>query len=350
MPQSLHLASTGALTYAEIFQQPALWHTTLERVRAANANVAGPVLLTGAGSSAHAASAVAAGWPGAVAVPATDLLIGKPPFHEGLLISLARSGDSPESVGVIQRMQRNYPQIKHLVITCNADGQLAKAPGVEAILLDPRTNDRSLVMTSSFSNLVLGGLCLRNADRLTAELPSVALRVEALLPQLDQQAKYIAQRSLSRVLVLACAALQPLAHEVALKITEMSAGAIIALPETYLGLRHGPMAFLRSDALVLCFQSSDEHQRRYEKDLLQELRQKQLGRIVAVAQGDSPELFDEHIPASAPALPDELRTPFEVIFAQLIAYHLSLFCGMDPDQPSPAGVIARVVQGVTVYP
>ena len=346
--ETLKLA--GAVTHAEIFQQPALWLTTLERVRTACAAATGPVLLTGAGSSAHAASTVAVGWPGAMAIPTTDLLIGEPPFQEGLLISLARSGDSPESVGVVQRMQRNNPRIRHLAITCNANGQLANASGVDVILLDPRTNDRSLVMTSSFSNLVLGGLCLRNADRLHAELTSVALHVETLLPQLDNQAKQLAQSSLSRVLVLACAAMQPLAREVALKITEMSAGAIIALPETYLGLRHGPMAFLRSDSLVLCFQSSDARQRRYENDLLQEIRQKQLGRVVAVAQSDSPEHFDDYVPASAPALPDELRTPFEVVFPQLLAYHLSLSLGLNPDQPSPAGVISRVVQGVTVYP
>lgn len=343
--------TTGAITHAEIFQQPALWLTTLERVGAINLEIQGQVVLTGAGTSAHAASAVAAGWPGALAIPTTDLLLDDLPFaSNGLLVSLARSGDSPESVGVVNRIQRERPQVRHLAITSNARGRLASVPGIERILLDPRTNDRSLVMTSSFSNLVLAGLYLHNPDRVAVELPALSRRIEAALPSLDAQAKRIAQRSVSRVLVLASSPLLPMAREIALKITEMSAGAIIALPETYLGLRHGPMAFLRGDTLVLCIQSSSPARRRYEEDLLREIKNKNLGRIVAIAEADSPELFDEHIAASAPGLPDELRTPFEIVFPQLLAYYLSLGCGLNPDSPSPDGVIARVVQGVTIYP
>jgi tagatose-6-phosphate ketose/aldose isomerase len=50
------------------------------------------------------------------------------------------------------------------------------------------------------------------------------------------------------------------------------------------------------------------------------------------------------VPANAPHLPDYLRVPFEAVFPQLLAYHLSLSCGLDPDNPSPDGVITRVVQ------
>jgi len=351
--QSLTLdspVSAGALTYAEIFQQPELWMTTLERARAVSMPRQGPVVLTGAGTSAHAASAVAAGWPGALAIPTTDLLLETAPFTDtGLLISLARSGDSPESVGVVNQVHRSHPQVRLLAITCNPRGRLASLPGMELLLLDARTNDRSLAMTSSFSNLVLAGLCLHNADRLTRHLPAISRHVEAALPALESLARHIARRSVSRVLVLASSPLIPAAREAALKITEMSAGAIVALPETYLGLRHGPMTFLRPDALILCFQSSNPLRRRYENDLLREIKTKNLGRTVAIAEANSPDLFDDHVPANAPAVADELRTPFEIVFPQLLAYHLSLRCGLNPDSPSPDGVIARVVRGVTIY-
>jgi tagatose-6-phosphate ketose/aldose isomerase len=46
----------------------------------------------------------------------------------------------------------------------------------------------------------------------------------------------------------------------------------------------------------------------------------------------------------APDLPDDLRAPFEITFPQLLAYHLSLASQLDPDNPSPDGVITRVVQ------
>ena len=61
-------------------------------------------------------------------------------------------------------------------------------------------------------------------------------------------------------------------------------------------------------------------------------------------------LFDAVIPAISPSTGDDLRTPFEIIVPQLLGYHLSLGKGMNPDNPSPDGVINRVVQGVILHP
>jgi tagatose-6-phosphate ketose/aldose isomerase len=122
------------------------------------------------------------------------------------------------------------------------------------------------------------------------------------------------------------------------------------MPETFLGVRHGPMTFLQEHELVLCLLSSDMHLRRYEEDLLFELRAKKLGRIVAIASAPlDPSLADHVVVANAPDLPDILRTPFEIVFPQLVAYHLSLRLGLNPDIATPRGVINRVVQGVRVH-
>ncbi len=110
------------------------------------------------------------------------------------------------------------------------------------------------------------------------------------------------------------------------------------------------MTFVTPDTLVLCFLSSSPENRRYEEDLIRELRTKRLGRIVGVAPDNADtSLFDEWIPANAPSAPDELRVPFEIPFAQLLAYHLSLSEGLDPDNPSPLGAITRVVQKFVIY-
>jgi tagatose-6-phosphate ketose/aldose isomerase len=330
------------MTQEEIFRQPLLWRRTLEQVRAAkfaSLREATPTILTGAGTSAYAAAAVAASWPGGRAVPTTDLLLYTeeelqtvvPGFAAGgLLISLARSGDSPESLAVVSKIQQVCPRVRHLVITCNAEGGLARLEGAERIILDPRTNDRSLAMTSSFSNLTLAGLALRHGDALAAPLPAICQRAEQALPSLDDTARELASTAVERVVVLASEPLRPLATEAALKILEMTAGKIAVMPESFLGLRHGPMSFLRADSLVLCFLSSHPNRRRYEQDLIRELHNKSLGRIVIA-------------PAQAPDLPDHLRVPFEIPFGQLLAYRLSLANGLDPDNPSPDGVITRVV-------
>ena len=121
----------------------------------------------------------------------------------GLLISLARSGDSPESVAVVQKFQRLFPSVEHLAIVCNAEGRLAHTPGVEAICLDPRTNDRSLAMTSSFSNLVLGGLALIQGAALAQHLPDICDWVSNHLLELNASAASIARSREDRVVVLA---------------------------------------------------------------------------------------------------------------------------------------------------
>ena len=46
---------------------------------------------------------------------------------------------------------------------------------------------------------------------------------------------------------------------------------------------------------------------------------------------------------------EALRAPFEIVFPQLVAYHLSRTLGMNPDLSSPRGVINRVVQGVRLH-
>ena len=82
-----------------------------------------------------------------------------PPGRPGLMVSIARSGDSPESAGALALMLKTQPEIRHLVLTCNEAGNLARTyqndPRVSVITLHEETNDQGLVMTSSFTNLVL---------------------------------------------------------------------------------------------------------------------------------------------------------------------------------------------------
>jgi tagatose-6-phosphate ketose/aldose isomerase len=354
---------TGSLTIAEIVQQPELWPTTLQRVQSLKHELPelAPrrVIVTGAGTSAYAASAIASSLNAAAAIPTTELLSASqddldrsvPEFADkGVLVSVARSGNSPESVAVVDRLGKIYPSVRHLVITCNAEGQLARRPEVQTLVLDPRTNDRSLAMTSSFSNLVLAGLALEHSGELATELDRICRRAGEVLSDLRNIADDLASTVPSRVVILASGSLHAFSAEAALKILEMTNGQTVALSESFLGLRHGPMSFLRPDALVLCLASSDSLKRRYEEDLVHELRNKKLGRIVAIAdEGFASGAVDVYVPPIAPGLPDYLRTPFEIPLPQILAYSLSMSLGLDPDNPSPDGVITRVVQSFRLH-
>lgn len=355
--------ANGSQTWLEIQQQPELWPTTVARVRESIARLQLPtrltdarVVLTGAGTSAYAATAVAAAWSRSTAVPSTDLLLATEHYMEEatVLVSLARSGNSPESMAVVERVHRLHPQVWHLAITCNPQGALAKSPLVNSIILDPRTNDQSLVMTSSFSNLLLAGLCLAKGDLMESVISDAATEAQRSLALINQKMRSLANSVEDRVLLLASSPLFGWAQEGALKVLEMTDGRFPVMAETYLGLRHGPMSFIRPSTRVICLLSSDPAARLYEKDLVRELRAKKLGYVVGICQEDcgdikASQLFDELIPALLPQASDAFRTPFEILGPQLFGYHLSLRAGLNPDSPSPGGVINRVVQGIRIY-
>ena len=161
-------------TLREILQQPTTWLQTGREL----ASIRGELLrtidgvkllvLTGSGSSEYAGECLRLTLQNELAIPAQTIAGGDllthgasviAPGRPGLMLSLARSGDSPESVAAVAAMLEAEPAIRHLVITCNAAGKLAATyaddPRVRVVVLADETNDRSLVMTSSFTNMVL---------------------------------------------------------------------------------------------------------------------------------------------------------------------------------------------------
>jgi tagatose-6-phosphate ketose/aldose isomerase len=311
------------------------------------------VLLTGAGTSAYAASVVASAWHRSIAVPTTDILIDAERYLVDIdvVVSLARSGDSPESAAVVERIRALRPGIQQYAIVCNEDGALSHSQLDGLITLDPRTNDHSLVMTSAFSNLTLAGLVLARPDAVADSVHALSARANQLLPEIDEACRRAAARVCERIVVLSSSPLQGWAQEAGLKTLEMTAGRFPVITETYLGVRHGPMSFVKPDTFVLCLLSSDPTRRLYEIDLIDELRTKKIGYLVGIADPQEVEgLFDEVVPAVAPHADDDLRTPYEIVCPQLLGYHLSLRSGLNPDNPSPEGIINRVVQGVRIHP
>lgn len=351
--------AVGHFTLQEIAHQPELWpvvssdvHSVANRLRSDRDLLGKKILITGAGSSAYAAAAVAAAWPGTIAIPTTDLILDTERYLDKVdaVLSLARSGESPESAAVVERIRNLHPEILQLAIVCNSDSSLARANMDELIALDPRTNDRSLVMTSSFSSLVLAGLVLAQPDAVAAGVAAHSARGAALLPEIGVACQHLAGRIRDRVVVLSSSPLLGWAREAGLKILEMTSGHFAVVTETFLALRHGPMSFVTPDTVVLCLLSSDPLRRSYEIDLIDELRAKKIGYLVGIADPDeSDQLFDEKIPAIAAHEDDALRTPYEIIGPQLLGYHLSLRIGLNPDNPSPDGIINRVVSGVKIY-
>jgi len=228
-------------------------------------------------------------------------------------------------------------------------------PQAYAVLLDDAVNDRGLAMTSSFSNMVVFGQCLAHAWS-GAAYQSIFNEIvgtgEAFLASASMRAQELAEERYQRVCILGSGALAGVAKESALKVLELTAGRVKTMSESVLGLRHGPMAALDQQTLLVCFASGDERRQRYEGDLLREVGAKNIvARRIVVAPSRSAHLAgcSDHLLALEGNIPDLYRPPVDVLFGQLLGLYFSLAQGLKPDAPSPQGVINRVVASFTVY-
>jgi len=282
------------------------------------------------------------------------------PERRYLWISFSRSGNSPEGVAVLERAMEECPGISHLLVTCNSSSRMTQAmegrAGCRAIVLDDEVNDRSLAMTSSFTNMVLTGQFLAHFAAPAAYAPIVdalAAAGEALLPQAAQLASDLVNEGYSRVCFLGSGGLAGAAMESALKVLELTAGRVQSMSQATLALRHGPMAALDQDTLLVASISSESPRRNYELDLLREIGAKGLVRTRVAIAADPQGLRGqaEHIlaPESAAPIPDACRPILDVLFGQLLGLFASIHAGLQPDSPSPTGAISRVVPELSIY-
>lgn len=376
-----------AHTPTEIRGQVALWADTVRRIRAQGEEILSliaaarrdaplVVVLSGAGSSEFVGHCLEGLLRRRLDLPVqavSSARIAATPremFPAGcavLLVSFARSGDSPESVGAVRLAEFVCRRVYHLAISCNEQGALARELGRPSyhgravrVFLDPATADRGLAMTSSFSNLVVAGqavahLAAGQGETFSRSLPALQRAGEAMLERAPEPVRLIARRRLRRAVFLGDGANLGTAMESHLKVQELSAGALMCAWDSFPGLRHGPQAVIDGQTLVVGFLASHPYTRAYELDLLRQLRAKRLGRLTLTVSAASDPEADRcadialHCAAPPSELPDDLTPPAFVIVGQLLGLFTSLARGLRPDQPSTAGVIHRVVEGVRVF-
>ncbi|MFZ7089311.1 SIS domain-containing protein [Curtobacterium sp. RRHDQ10] len=354
-------------THAEILQQPGSWHRLAASITDLRAGLDGflaPVLatdglrivLTGAGTSAFvgdiAAETLRRRLGRRVDSVATTDIVSDPHgvFAEDapvLLVSFARSGNSPESIAATRIVDAVAPGAHHLVITCDPQGVLAQehrsADRSFVLEMPAETNDTGFAMTSSFSTMLLAALLTFLPDQADA----VDRLAEAAGSLIDQEARIASfADGVERVVYLGSGALRGAARESALKLLELTAGRVVSFFDSPLGFRHGPKAVIDGSTLVVVHGSSDAYTARYDTDILRELRGDGAVRVVSVGVADDADGF----PLDGIAdLDDGFRAAATVVFAQLLALSASVQHGCTPDNPFPSGTVNRVVQGVIIH-
>ena len=163
----------------------------------------------------------------------------------------------------------------------------------------------------------------------------------------------LARNQYERVVYLGSGPFQSLAREATLKLGELTNGAVVTCFDSPLGFRHGPKTFVNARTLVVVFVSNDPLTRKYDLDLVDELRRDgRAARVVEVstrARADDATRDTLLVTGMADAADVELLWPY-IAIAQLYAFHQSLTLGLSPDNPNKEGTVNRVVQGVRLYP
>ncbi|PRY44893.1 SIS domain-containing protein [Umezawaea tangerina] len=367
-------ADAAALwTAREIAQQPDVWRELASYLDAHRSRVDGflepllarddlRIVLTGAGTSAFAGQILAPGLARTLrlrvdAVATTDL-VGNPREYLAedvptLLVSFARSGDSPESLAAVRLADELLTDCHHLVLTCNPDGGLYRSFGGEAgrerslaLLMPAGTNDRGFAMTSSVTCMLVAAWTILDGEGDTGLLADAAADA---LPDLEKRARALAEDGTDRVVYLGSGPLGGVARESALKLIELTAGRVVSYFDSPLGFRHGPKSVLTDTTLVVVYLSNDPYTRRYDLDIVRELRGTlPAERVLSVGcLGDADE-ESWSFPALG-HLPDAAVAPVLLLVAQHIALAQSLALGLDPDNPFPANEVNRVVKGVTIH-
>ncbi|WP_164217768.1 SIS domain-containing protein [Virgibacillus sp. YIM 98842] len=367
-------------TATEIYQQPAVWRELADILSAQKTELNNfidsiyekhehvRVVLSGAGTSAFIGDTLVPVLTRETdknvqfeAIATTDIVSNPEEYLQKhvptILVSFARSGNSPESVATVKLCDRIVDQFYHVVITCNKDGQLAKdTKGDEnaiTILMPEKANDKSLAMTSSFTCMLITAYTLFTSREIDKNVMYYAENlIERVMDNLDE----ILAFDFERISYLGSGMLSQLSHEAALKMLELTAGKVVAIHESSLGFRHGPKSILNDKSAVVVFVSKDPYTRKYDLDILREVSNQDADmKVIALTEKEDAEITaaaDWVIPVTDGE--NSLAGDFElallyVIVAQALAMNKSLQLGLTPDNPSVDGSINRVVQGVTIY-
>ena len=376
------LIELGAeITTREIYQQPQVWQTAFENYKAQADEIAAflnnidekydyiKVILTGAGTSAYVGDTLLPYFRKIYderkwnfnAIATTDIVANPLAYlHKEvttILVSFARSGNSPESVAAVDLAKDIVEELYQITITCAAEGKLAQqAHGDERnlLLLQPApSNDAGFAMTSSFTSMMLTALLVFDKADLAAKAEKVSALMTLSQEVLDsaEAIQEIVSLDYNRVIYLGAGPFFGLAHEAQLKILELTAGQVATMYESPVGFRHGPKSLVNEKTVVVVFGSTDSYTKLYDLDLVREVAGDEIARKVILLTDQKEDLENvEQVIFSSQQLADDVYRVFPyIVYGQLFALLTALKVNNRPDTPSPTGTVNRVVQGVIIH-
>ncbi|HCL50697.1 MAG TPA: tagatose-6-phosphate ketose isomerase [Clostridiaceae bacterium] len=376
----------GYITASEIVRQYRLWKETLQIIKDNKEKISSylnaklsdkntRIILSGAGTSAYVGDVAAPYLTRLLgrrveSVATTDIVSCPEDYLEKdtptIMISFARSGDSPESVGAYDLADNLIDSIAQVVITCNKKGSLAKRAAENSnnlvLFMPEESNDKGFAMTSSFTCMLLSVLLMfdiENLDKYNGIVDRLSKNGERIISEEPAEILKLVKLGYSRVIYLGSSSLKGLSREAALKGLELTRGKITTSSESVMGFRHGPKSLINDTTLVFIFLSNDKYTREYDYDLLKEIYNDKGGKkVIAIssykdeaAEKISDKLFVTDITDASGSknVEDAFISLNFILYAQIFAFLYSMELGIEPDNPCPSGTVNRVVKGVTIH-
>lgn len=374
---------SGLNTAKEIIQQPNTWREAIKNLYNNKNNINKfldeflakdnyRIILTGAGTSAFAGETCEPYLTKVLnkkveAIATTDLVASPKNYFikdiPTLLISFARSGNSPESVHAVNLANELVEDLYQVVITCNENGKLALNTKEDEksllLLMPPQTNDLGFAMTSSFTTMVLSCIGIFNIDNIndfTKDVEKLSASVESFIENNIDKISDLINEDFERIIYLGSGTSKGIARESALKVLELTAGIVNASYDTPLGFRHGPKSVINDKSITTIYISNDKYTRLYDMDLAKEILSHRKGDKVVLVGCDIEDSLKEKADYAFDlenidyTVSNEALLPLQqIIFGQILSFLKSENLGITPDNPCPTGEVNRVVQGVIIY-
>ena len=374
---------SGLNTAKEIIQQPDTWRESVKNLIKNKIEIKSfidsflskkefRIILTGAGTSAFAGEVCEPYLTSLLnkrveAIATTDLVASpKSYFIKGmptLLISFARSGNSPESVHAVNLASQLVDDLYQIVITCNENGKLAKNTVNDEksllLLMPPQTNDLGFAMTSSFTTMVLNAMAvfnINNIENFSSDVDKLSNSVNDFIENNIEKVTSLSNEDFERIVYLGSSTSKGIARESALKVLELTAGKVNASYDTPLGFRHGPKSVVDDETVSVIYISNDEYTRKYDLDLAKEmLAHKKNDKVVIGGDNIEEDILNKadyvfNVENINYNVENKVLLPLQqIIFGQMLSFLKSVNLGITPDNPCPTGEVNRVVQGVILH-
>ena len=374
---------SGLNTAKEIIQQPDTWRESVKNLIKNKIEIKSfidsflskkefRIILTGAGTSAFAGEVCEPYLTSLLnkrveAIATTDLVASPKSYFikdiPTLLVSFARSGNSPESVHAVNLASQLVDDLYQIVITCNENGKLAKNTVNDEksllLLMPPQTNDLGFAMTSSFTTMVLNAMAvfnINNIENFSSDVDKLSNSVNDFIENNIEKVTSLANEDFERIVYLGSSTSKGIARESALKVLELTAGKVNASYDTPLGFRHGPKSVVDDETVSVIYISNDEYTRKYDLDLAKEmLAHKKNDKVVIVGDNIEEDILNKadyvfNVENINYTVENEVLLPLQqIIFGQMLSFLKSVNLGITPDNPCPTGEVNRVVKGVILH-